>query len=551
MTGLLGPDGSPIEWYKKTKAPKMGPAYGHWANREMTYMSMPGGQVLQFDLSLLNLADYRVMRYHPQINASLSVLTFMIHQIDWHIECEDKKIEAQLQANMEDVWTRLVRAMSQAFWAGYSPNALEYENNKQYIEITKIKDLYPEDCTVNWKEVDGAHKQGEVPPKYYIYDGIRQAGLREPIPLENTFWYPFMMENGGYNGRPILKPAFTPWYFSILMHLFANRYYERFGEPVPIGRYPEEGDVDMGGTTPVTGKQAMDTILASLRNRSVVSLPSVRDPVTKEFDYLIEYLESDMRGIDFERYLTRLDEEISLALFTPILLFKSGDVGSNNLGVQHTQTFMWQINAIVGDMREYMERYLLNRLRDFNWGPNAARPYFRWKKLGIENQETVRAIISALITGGTATVDLEELGSFVGMTVKEVRQVTDPSDPPEKDDREVRDKPSEPRKGVGEPRATGRQISARVRGQITKAWANGTIDSLVADYGFSKRMISSFMSEGMSADAAESATRQVFTRMDLVMSDLTASSNEFNSAADLCSLFDRHLEAAIDDVATS
>ena len=51
------------------------------------------------------------------------------------------------------------------------------------------------------------------------------------------------MENGNYYGRKLLNACFTPWYFSTLIHLFANRYYERFGEPIPIGRAPFDEDV--------------------------------------------------------------------------------------------------------------------------------------------------------------------------------------------------------------------------------------------------------------------------------------------------------------------
>ena len=95
------------------------------------------------------------MRHNPQINASLSVLTFMIHQIDWWIECEDKKIADMVEENLRQVWTRMIRAMSQSFWAGYSPTVIEFENNlnSKYMQIKKFKDLRPEDCRVNWKLV--------------------------------------------------------------------------------------------------------------------------------------------------------------------------------------------------------------------------------------------------------------------------------------------------------------------------------------------------------------------------------------------------------------
>ena len=49
----------------------LGDKFGSWAGRDLDYWTLPGGAVLQFDLSRLTLADYRAMRDHYQINASL------------------------------------------------------------------------------------------------------------------------------------------------------------------------------------------------------------------------------------------------------------------------------------------------------------------------------------------------------------------------------------------------------------------------------------------------------------------------------------------------
>lgn len=547
----------PLSTYKKAPTPALGPAYGNWSGRDATWNSFPGSAILQFDLESLTLEDYRAMRWHPQINASLCMLTFMIHQLDWHVECDDKKIEDLVGENLFDIWTRLVRALSQAFWAGYSPNVLEFENdvNGRRIIITKVKDLVPEDCEVNWKYVEGYAPPNKPKPKLPIYDGIKQWGAAYPIPPENTLWYPLLMENGNYWGRKLLKPAFAPWYFSTLIHLFANRYYERAGEPIPVGRAPFDDVMPTGDGSTKNGKEVMEEILMSLRSRAVVTLPSDRDPITKDFDYTLEYLEAQMRGTDFEKYLSRLDEEISLGIFTPILMFRTGDVGSHNLGVQHTQTFLWMLNALAGDIKEYIDRYICDRLKALNVSPNA--PACKWvpRKLGKENQETVRAIMTQLIGNDKATVDLEELGEFLGMTVKEVRTVTadavDDEGNPVGDGREVRDKPKEKRKGVGEPRATGREISARIRSQVHKAWRDGTFGkSFKPEPGFRRRMEQSFTAEGHPADKAHSLTNELYGRVGRWLEDaIGIGMNEYHGPDDFMALFDRLLDNEIDALA--
>lgn len=343
-----------ISLFKKGEQPKLGNAYGGWEGRpEIFYRGVPGGEMLAFDLSSLTLADYDAMRYHPQINSSLSVLTFMVHQADWKIECEDRRVKSMVEENMAKIWTRLVRGISQAYWAGYSPCILEYENDAQgrYVVINKVKDLSPHEATPKWKK--HTRRVGGRKHTFLTYDGITQFGYGD-IPALNTLWYPVLMENGNYSGRKLLKPAFAPWFYSQLMHIYTNRYFERFGEPIIIGRSPFEDEFVEPDGTRKTGKQVMEAVLEGIRNRSNVALPSDRDASTgtgaNAYLWDVEYLESQMRGVDFERYMARLDEEMSLALFTPLLLLRNADVGSHNLGVQHTQCVHPDTPILCADM---------------------------------------------------------------------------------------------------------------------------------------------------------------------------------------------------------
>lgn len=495
-SGLVDSKGLPLtSSHARKRRPQaiLGEAFGSWSGPQDKFRyEMPGGGYVQFDLSKLTLDDYRGMRSHYQVNASLSLLSFMVHQSDWHIECDQKKIVSHCEANLRPMWSRLVRAMSHAFWAGYSPNVLQWENDSisGTVQLSKIKDLRPEECEVQWKEVDGylpPDQSNTVPPKFKVYDGIRQAGARFPIPVKNSLWYPLLMENGNMYGRQLLKAAYTPYFFSMLMHLFANRYYERFGEPVPIGRAPWDSEVDIGGSR-VRGNEAMRQILQNLRNRSVVVLPSDIDVDTKEFDYQIEYLESQMRGADFERYMTRLDEEISLALFTPLLMMRTADTGSYNLGVGHTQVYLWLLNAILADWSEYISKYILGPMVDFNFGENAPRAQIVFRKLGTKNEETIRAIITELIRKGSAKVDVIELGQSLGMKVEEIEQVQqepagapidptvpsgEPSDPPPKVDTRIgRDKPKTT-KGIQKTSRVRDLIRSRVLQQLQKSERTG------------------------------------------------------------------------------
>ncbi|UVK60247.1 portal protein [Gordonia phage Shelley] len=520
--GLLGPNGQPMEKYlehagrPKNPKPVVGDAFADWGGMSRDFIHLPGGGVIGFDTSKLGIKDFRRMREHYQIGSSLHVLTFMLHQLDWRVECDDPKVAAWCTVNLEAIWTRLVRAMSTAFAFGFSANAVEWENdsNEGKLRLNKIKDLVPEECEVSWKYVDSAIKpNGNVAaPKVPIFDGISKRGTSYKIPVENSLWYPLLMENGDYRGRQLLRAAFQPWFFSTLIHLYQNKYFERFGEPVPIGRAPYNDKVTKDGKT-VYGYDLMATILSNIRSRSAVVLPNSRSKEgmndQPEYDYQVEYLESQMRGADFERYLTRLDEEMSLALFTPLLLLRTADAGGFNQGVAHTQVYLWMLNAVAGDMAEYIDKYVLRYMAIYNFGAKAKLPRIRFRKLGTAQQETLRAIVQAMIGKGQVKPDVTELGQHIGLTLEEIEEVTEPGPDPDavdEDDEELGDNGNKDGR-VGRPErlkdqdgikpgSTTKQISARIAEQIKRAYKRNDLLDWKPAPGFHRQLTGELQAMG-------------------------------------------------------
>lgn len=529
MSGLVGPNGQPIDEYmafknKKATPPKLGPAFGSWAGRDLQYASLPGGGIVQFDLSKLTLSDFRSMKENYQINASLAVLSFLQHQAEWHIECEDKKIATFCEEQLRNNWTQLNRTLSTANWSGFSPGALEFENNldTRSIDLTKIKDLIPEECRVHWDYKEGWAPPNQTKPKFKIFGGIKQEGIAWPIPKSNSFWFSLLMENGDHYGRKLLKPAFQSWFFSILVHLFANRYYERFGEPVPIGRAPFDEEVDIDGKS-VKGNEFMLNMLQQLRSRSVVVLPNDRtqDSTTGKptFDYSLEYLESQMRGADFERYMTRLDEEMSIALFTPILLLRTADVGSYNLGVGHFQIYQLMLNAMNDDRAMYIDKYLLRKMVNYNFSEKAPSAKIKFRKLGNTNVEMIKELLIKLVDKDKISVDLKELGEISGMTLTEIKQTI--AEPPAPDSNT--DPAPDPASNVAFPFQTDLQavvteIIARVKPQVESAFRTNTFNAATQiNMGFKRKFEKALEDNGVPYPVATAS--EVYGRLDRWVDD--------------------------------
>jgi hypothetical protein len=564
MTELLGPDGSPIssaKFAKKAPGPKVGDAFGPWSGRDLQFATLPGGSIVQFDLSKLTLADYRAMRDHYQVNASLAVLSFMQHQSDWKIECENPKIAKLADEMLREVWTPLNRSMSTANWAGYSPNVLQWDNVGSNVLVTKIKDLIPEECRVHWKITEGWAPEDHIKPKFKTFDGIRQWGQSWPTPVENSFWYPMLMENGDYYGRKLLRPAFQSWFFSILIHLFANRYYERFGEPTPIGRAPFDDDIMVDGK-PVKGNVYMLSLLQQLRNRGVVTLPSEKVQNANgsvDYEYDISYLESQMRGADFERYLTRLDEEISIGLFTPILLLRTADVGSYNLGQGHMQVYLWMLNAMNEDRAFYINNYILGPMADYNFGLNAPRPKIKFRKMDQTDKEIIHNLMTSLVNSGLAMPDLDQLGEIAGMKINEIKQMTAPD--PASTLVDPNADPNQPTPAVG-PKGKGGtggttggttanraaistvagEMVARVRPQVERAFDSGEFKAgWMPDFGFNRRM--------ERALGSEFATNDLYMRLGAWAGDaISIGADQYNGPDDFMRMFTTVLDSEIERV---
>lgn len=567
MSELLGPDGKPASTYaeRKTGRPKnpkpiMGEFGGAFSQGDLQYMQLPGGGALQIDTSKLTLGDFRRMSEHPQIASSLRLLSFMTQQLEWKLEGGTAQTRAHVEDNLELIWTPLIRSMCSAFKFGFSANATQWENRpgNSRVYLNKIKDLIPEDCDVNWKWVEGAKGPDDnvVRPKVAIFDGIRQWG-KHTIPVTNAFWYPFLMENGDYKGTRILRSAFQSWYFSNLIKLFANQYYERFGSPLPVGRAPYEEEINIGtqdNPKMIPGNQLMGNIIGALRNRSAVVLPNQRtqDGIggVKSFDYQLEYLESQLRGAEWDRMITMYNEDMSLAMFTPLMMMRTTESGGQNLGIGHQQVFLWMLNAIALDLREYLNRYLIPAMTKFNFGANAVPPRIKFRKMGTAQQETLRAIVQTMVSNGQIMPDVEELGAHIGLDLEEIKQMEEPlaepgdEDNPEDDEEESpatkkKDKrigrpdrlKNDDQANVTNPKAVTKQITARVSQQAQKAFANGSYNkNWLPSLGYRRQLAESFVAYGCS-DPQTAASD--YERMALALLEDCVDVHDYRSAEEV------------------
>jgi hypothetical protein len=272
------------------------------------------------------------------------------------------------------------------------------------------------------------------------------------------------------------------------------------------------------------------------------------------FDYDIEYLESQMRGADFERYMTRLDEEVSIALFTPILLLRTADVGSYNLGQGHMQLYLWMLNAMNDDRAYYIDRYILNRMVDYNFSPNAPRAKIKFEKLDNKNSDLKKEVLLYLIRYGSVGVDLEELGQAVGMDLHQIQQTMDPAGSPapagdgaaKETKTPATDNPPKNRERIVTvpKRATNEtvdEIHGRVQSQVARAFKDNRFGpGLTISMGFRNRLAKALEADGV--EHPETTAVSIFNKMDAWLEDVVAlGREEFGSPDAFMTLFGQAL----------
>lgn len=381
---------------------------GHGVSLPMT---LPTG--VRYNPEIISIETFRKMTNDYQLAACLNVMAFTIQKIDWYFVDGRKEVRDFLDYSLSKVWNRLIKSIAKSFWAGYSPctKVFEYDTQIKKINLKKIRDLAPETCRVNVDE-------------YGEFTGFTQfAGQsnEETISPKYAFWYPNQMIDGDLYGRSMLKPAYNPWYFSELIHLFANRYYERFGEPAVKGRAPNETLKDKDGNT----KEAIEVIQAiaeSLKSNSAFTIPAVYDE-NGNLLYDITYLESGMRGVDFNTYLNRLDMEKARAVFIPDLLFGTGRVGSYELGKEHKATFLTGLMGMMDDMSEYIQKYIANQLVEINYGTQEKIPQFTYLPLSQINQDLLVNVISQVVRGDPTILDIQKLAAKLGVPLRDAEEV--------------------------------------------------------------------------------------------------------------------------------
>ena len=388
----------PSEMHEKANEPELGEFTRH---SRPFLTAVTAAYVGPFNPAAVGVEVKKRMRLDPQIALGLAAVKAPVMNVTrdgaWWIDGKSDEVRSVVTELLRPVLRPLVRSCLNAVEFGHQAHEKVWElrplGGAMYYAYKKLKDLEPGTFELF------ADEQGR-------YAGLQQPHMDRPIPATKTFVMTLNKEWGNLYDRGRLDACYEPWYWSSVIYMFANRYFERKADPVVKAYGPPEMRLN-----PATGAEehtldSLNSTLASLRSSGSITLPDERDEHgNRRWD--VEYLLDDQRGEMFRSYIEHLDAKKLRALFVPERsLTQDGSVGSQAAARQYADTFLLMEAGLLQDIVGHVNEFVVRPLVEANFGPAAADEGVRLATVGISRQneavliDVLRLAVEAERTGG-------------------------------------------------------------------------------------------------------------------------------------------------------
>lgn len=371
--------------------------------------SVHADYVGQYNPSAIKHSVRKKMRLDPQLALGLAALKAPVMGAfnAWHIECVDQDINDFVVEVLGRILPSLLRTSLCALDFGHSP----HEKLWQVEDVPVLRERRAgrtEKHTFRGANIYHALKDiypGDV--VYFVNQGTDEfAGFKHRgddkqfVPAAKAFVVTHGKEWGGLYGTSMLDRTYDAWYWCTIMHYFTNRYYERRADPPYKGRAPQVAYNDEGVVC--DGIDKLSQALLSLRSDGHIVLPSEWNADAGDWDWDIEVLKDDQRGVMFIRYLDYLQALKLRGLFVPErTLTQDSAVGSLAMARAHTQTFFYMLSRIVLELLEHYNRYLVRPLVVYNFGSKAPKCEMKAEIEVREHRDDILRLMSAIIDAET------------------------------------------------------------------------------------------------------------------------------------------------------
>src|SRR3990170_6793841 len=372
----------------------------------------------QYNPDEISIDTYNKMRMNAQIAAGLKVIKLPIIGQQWTTVCDDKDIAEFIDQLLRPLWYNLLTSTLSAVDFGFAAHEIvydiedislnrKYENKPFYngkaVVWKKFKSLYPDTVTIKLDEKEN-------------FNGIVQKWVGKDVilPVEKSFIFTHDKGDsfGNLFGVSRMKPAYDVWFFWINLCQFMMRYFERKGTPPTIIGFPlwqTKDGTDHADIALEIGK--------ALQGESVVAVPSTTYENTPK-KWTVDYLLDDKRGEMFISALTFFENKILRAMFVPertITQDSSSKAGSYSLSQTHADMFLLGEEALLVDIENQVNKYVIRRLVEYNFGAKAPECYIKIERITEARKGFLKDVFMEMIKNGSAIPAAREIADVVGV----------------------------------------------------------------------------------------------------------------------------------------
>lgn len=375
----------------------------------------------------ISIDTYNKLRMNAQVAAGLKVIKLPIIGQQWTTVCDDKDIAEFIDQMLRPLWYNLLTSILTAVDYGFAAHEIVYDIqditlfrkyeqksffSKKSVVWKKFKSLYPDTVNIKLDEKEN-------------FDGIVQkwVGKDIVIPVEKSFIFTHDKGDsfGNLFGVSRLKPVYDVWYWWISLVTFMMRYFERKGTPPIVVKFP------LGQTKDGTDHAdiALD-IGKALIGESVVAIPSTtyeNTPPKWDLNYLLD----DKRGEMFLSALTFFENKILRGMFVPertITQDSSSKAGSYSLSQTHADMFLLGEEALLVDIENQVNRYIIRRLVEYNFGSKAPQCYIKIERITDARKGFLKDVFMQMVKTGTAIPAAREIADVVGVPLDDENNTT-------------------------------------------------------------------------------------------------------------------------------
>ena len=331
---------------------------------------------------------YRKMRADPQVSAVLSVIMLPIQSSTWQIVSRNEDgqkgediaefIRGNLFSMHDSLWDDVLRQALLMLAYGYSLFEIVYEL-EQGTRLLRWRKFAPR----HWNTITewNVDENGDLISIVQQTSHISTKKGEIVIPEEKLLRFTYRQEAGNFEGRPLLRDAYKPWWYKDLLYRLQGIGAERMGIGFPWIKIPRDLFPD-----------EMPTARDFLRSVRVNQEGGLVTPDDYEFTFL------PGQPFQYEAAIDHHNRMIALTGLAQFLTLGADRMGSYALSKTQGQFFLLALNAMCNYVSNVMERVAFRRLVDLNWGPDAPVPDLKFEMIKLDVTEISNAL-AALVNG--------------------------------------------------------------------------------------------------------------------------------------------------------